>query len=443
MGSDDRIQIRISDDELEVYASVSAGCALATHPLEAKLDALGICEGRIQTAIERVNRALERETASPNEVLIAEGIAPTAGQPEFLELDEPSGLLPGRLRDDGSLDYRDRRLVVPLSEGDRIGRRHPAIPGKPGRSIFGEEVAPPSLATVEDKLGEGARFEGDVLIATRSGARVVDAQGAVDVVDLYVHAGDVDTASGNLESRGCIEIGRDVANAMRVRATGDIRIGGTVDGGRVEAGGSVEIRGGAIGRESGIVRAEGDLHVRHALGIRLYAKGLLTVDRSVSTSRLHACQIEVAGQVLSESITAEELIRVQSAGSPSGSPCRLRVAIPLKPEDFDPSLRPATLGGPVPARSKSPLGRSGRKRASRRSRDSSRATATSLELRIAWRKRQKALLRHARIQIDGTAHAGCLIEIGTAKYVLERDVQQQTYRLDPETGKIVSRENQS
>jgi len=52
-----------------------------------------------------------------------------------------------------------------------------------------------------------------------------------------------------------------------------VKIGGRIDGGRVYAGGSLEITGGAIGRDTGAVHAEGNLSVRHALGMRIQCGG--------------------------------------------------------------------------------------------------------------------------------------------------------------------------
>lgn len=439
MGEADRIQIQVSDDELEAFATVGPGDPMDRAALEHRLTALEIREGLDPTGLDRVAEALAREIGRPEAVCIARGEAPVAGRPAMLELEEPGGPVPGTLREDGSLDFRERRLLVPVAEGALLGRIHPAQEGKAGRSIFGAALEPPPPPEADLRFGEGVRVEGERVIAARDGARTIDATSGLDVVDLHVHEGAVDATSGHLETRGSLEVTRDVAVGLRVRASHDVAIGGVLDGGIVEAGGSVEIARGAIGREEGSVQAGGDLRVGHALGIRLRAMGVLRVTKSVSTSHLHAREVEVGGKALSDEIAAESRIHVQSAGSPAGGPCRLRAAVPLEPADFDPSLRPAPIGGPSPARKR----RGGHRDTPSRTRQNKRrrlARSEDLEKRLAWRRNQRALERSACVVVDGEAHAGCCIEIATARLVLDETVRRQTFRLDPETGEIAASE---
>ncbi len=440
-GEAHRIQIRVSDDELEAFASVVAGEMSAPEEVDLRLAALDIREGLDPVGIAAVGRALGSEAAMPNEFCVARGEAPVPGRARSIALEEPDGPVPGTLREDGSLDFRERRLVVPLEEGDLVARIHPAEPGKAGRSVYGTPIAPPEIPDVELLLGEGVRVEDDRVVANQSGARSVGPRGELDVVDLYVHEGDVDLTSGHLESHGSFHITRDVSLGLHVRSGRDVSIGGGVDGGSVDAEGSVEIARGVIGRGEGAIRAGGDLRVGHALGADLRSQGVLTVARSVSTSRLHAREVDIEGKVLSDEVAAETRIRVRSAGSPSGGPCRLRAAVPLEPADFDPSLRPAPEGAPSRSRVR---GSQARGRGARRGRNgrSDVDRSKDLEKRLAWRTHQRLLENDAVIVVDGEAFAGCRIQIGGARLVLEESVRNRSFRLDPETHSLTWTENQ-
>lgn len=441
MSDPQRIQIRISDDELEAWACVSDGPATRPERLREHLDELGICAGLDDQAIEKVVLWLASEEARPAEVLIAKGIAALPASPSVVLLDEPGGPIPGLAREDGSLDFRERRLLVPIAAGERLGWIQPPSAGKPGSTIRGEVIEPEAAAELDFKRGDGIEIAEDGrLVATRDGARFVGSDGSIDVLEFHVHRGHVDPTSGNLETRGSLEIARDVTTDMSVRASRDIKICGVVDGGRVEAGGSIEILGGAMGRDHGVVRAGGDLRLRHALGIELYSRGILSVARGISTSKLHAREVEVAGKALSDSIQAETRISVQDVGSPAGGPCVLRVAIPVEPEGFDPSLRPAKLGGPSPRRGKAEA-RKDRKPRGTPTRQHNEPQV-DLDMRLDWRRRQRALQQTAVIEIKGTGHAGCRLDFGTRPLVLTEDVKNRTYRLDPESGEIVEVENE-
>lgn len=444
MVSNDRIQIRISDDGLEAWAIVGKGPPLHRSALEDRLEAAGITTGIRIDGVAAVVRALTLESAMLEDRCVARGLPAQPGTPPVLQLNDPAGLIPGMLLEDGRIDFRERLLILPIAKGELMGRIIPAIEGKPGSDVQGEPIEPPALAELSIRHGEGISIgEDGILVATRSGARTFDPDGTLDVVAHYVHPGNVDLKSGNLHTKGSLEVLRDVTTGMSVRAESDIKIAGTVDGGRVYAGGSVEIINGIIGRESGAVHAGGDLTVGHALGARLHAQNRLVVSRSVSTSHLVAKEIKVIGKMLGNSVQAETRIVLEDAGSAAGGPCVLRAAYPLETDPH--SLRPRQSQTDVPTKKmlrdvtslRARKGRNGRKgRAARPS------TKRQLEIdaRREWRCRQRELQRTAVIEIRGTAHAGCRLDFGGAPLVLERDVRAKRFQVDPNTQKIITTE---
>ncbi len=440
-----RILVRMGDDDLEAWVSLAAGPPGGSADLRAALEAHGITFGVDATALRPIERALASRNADPTERRVALGLPAKPAIPRRLELEDPEGPLPGRLRPDGSMDFRERRSIVPVSTGDRVARLTEAVPGTPGTDVHGTPVEAEAATDVAIELGDGVTLEADGgIVATRDGARAYDPQGGLDVVEVHTHPGSVDPASGNLETPGHLEVARDVTAHMQVRAGASVRIGGLVDGGRVEAGLAVEIVGGVIGREDGAVRAGTDLRARHALGARLHAGGRIEIARSVSGSRLHGREVEIGGRALSERIAAEERILVQQAGSPAGGPIELHVGIPLEPEDFDPTDHPVVASAPRAGRRKR-SGSSARSRRARGARDAgreNRATREEIDDRIRWRLRQRELLRGATIEIGTFAHAGCRLAIGSIRRVLDADTGPATYRLDEDQRRIVADESE-
>lgn len=447
MSDEDRITIRVSDDGLKAWARLDEGPAVGLDELERLLAACGVREGLDLEAIANFAESLCSENAQPREICLARGQAATPCVPPRLLLSEPEGLVPGTLREDGSFDFRLRRQILPVEKGDLLGRIQPAVEGKPGWTVAGESLEPEVCGELATRFGDGViAHEDGRVVAARRGARFVGADGLIDVVELHVHAGNVDLSSGHLETRGSLEVARDVTAGMNVRAGKDLTIKGSLDGGSAEAGGSIEIGGGLIGRDEGCVRAGADLRVRHTLGAQLFARGRISVARSVSASRLHAREIEVEGRALGNSLEAETFVRVKDAGSPAGGPCALRVAIPLDPENFDPRLRAAAVGGPIPARKRgkranrseaSSSGQSPSRKGGTLSKQFRSDPQTDLDVRLDWRRRQRLLQQVARVEIQGTAHAGCRIDFGTKALVLETTATHQIYRLDLENDEIV------
>ena len=437
----DRIQIRVEPDGLSAWLTVAAGPALTTDALRECLAAARVTAGIDEKVVAIVTATLGGGEAARTESCIARGRAPVDATPDRLELREAVGPIAGTLKDDESFDYRERRLIVPVKEGDELGRILPGNPGAPGFTVFGAALAAAPAAPLEFSHGDGiTRDAHGVLRAVRSGARTVKKDGSLDVVALHVHPDGVDLASGNLATEGSLRIARDVAEGMCVRAGVDLEIRGTVDAARVESGGSIEIRGGVLGAGVGRVRARGDLKVGHALAAQLIAGGKLSVARSVLTSELHAREIEVRGQVLGDRLQAETRITVRDVGSPTGAACILRAAHPL--EAFDGDLAGESDGR---ERARAVLSGNNERLSARKSRETGKgrrerptsASAPEIGMKRSFRKRERELQHEARIEIQGTAHPGCRIDFGGRPLILEQAVRSRVYRFDCERDEIV------
>ncbi|MEZ4292063.1 MAG: FapA family protein [Myxococcota bacterium] len=289
MDARDRIQIRVSDDGLEAWLTIAPGDRGDAAAFRERLAELGVVAGLDEKTLDDAARAYASEAGMKQERRIAQGTPPTPADPPRLELQDPAGPIAGTRREDGSLDFRERQLILPVRRDDVLGRIVAATEGKPGLDVHGDPIEPEPPAELVVKHGEGVAIDDEgQLLAVRDGARTLGPDGTIDVVAHHVHPGHVDLKSGNLTTRGSLEIKRDVTANMHVRAGFDLRVGGTVDGARVEAGGSIEVGAGVIGRGRRNGPGRRRPSVRHALGARLECGGLLRVTRSVSTSTLVA-----------------------------------------------------------------------------------------------------------------------------------------------------------
>ena len=77
----------------------------------------------------------------------------------------------------------------------------------------------------------------------------------LNVFPVYEVNGDVDYKHGNIDFVGNVVIRGNVLSGFKVKAAGDIRIVGGVEGAELEAGGSIEITGGIIGYNKGLIHA--------------------------------------------------------------------------------------------------------------------------------------------------------------------------------------------
>ncbi|MFO0688161.1 MAG: FapA family protein [Myxococcota bacterium] len=444
-----RLSLRLEDDALAAWLRVGEGTIGSRETLLDFLAGEGITAGLDGEALDRVVARLAVEADDDTEECIARGLPAQDATPDTLELVEPLGPLVGRFHEDGRVDFRERRLIVPVKSGERLGRIVPGHEGAPGFDVKGNTLpcrpAPPFVF----RHGDGIQVDDDgQLVATRSGARSVDRQGRLDVVALHVHAGSVDLESGNLETEGSLEIKRDVASRMHVRAGVDLVVRGTVDAARVESGGSIEIGGGIIGGEGGLVRAGGDLSVGHVQSGRIFAAGTLSVARGVLNSELHAAEIAIGGAILGGRACAETSLVAREAGSPDGGSCQLIAAHPFGPGEDEAGIPRSSAAARESARAKLRGGDASGRLAARKSRDGrpgrgprpTEQRAASLVAQQGFRHRQRELQATARIVIQGTVHAGCRIDFGGRPLVLEKSARARCYRFDVESGRVVAGE---
>lgn len=88
------------------------------------------------------------------------------------------------------------------------------------------------------------------LVATVSGNASVQGQN-INVEPNLVISGNVDFHTGNIDFPSPVTVTGDIESGFRLKADGDVAIGGVVDGGTVIATGDVIVRGGFLAEAEG------------------------------------------------------------------------------------------------------------------------------------------------------------------------------------------------
>ena len=429
-----RVTIRLGDDGLSGFLTVTPGPAIDRVTFDSELSAGKIVAGIDSETYERIATALDDPLFACENVLIAVGREACTGKDARVELGFATGIQPGHVRDDGSFDYYERDLLKPVKAGEVLGVLHPAEPGIPGQRVDGASIVASAGRELSLELLSGVTLGPDrQLRAARDGVVLYVAGRSLDVVDHHVHRGAVDLHSGNLRMQGSLEIHGDVKHPFSAVATGDIEIYGNIDAATVRAGGKVRVRGRVRGGEGVAVSAEGDLTVSHAESAELNCGGQLRVQEAIN-SRLCAVAVHAIGQLRGGQANAESQIVAKEVGAASGIDTRLTVGEPLTLPVVQAQLLIASLkaermaqrvGGRSSDRGKG--GKAGRVRAD---------LGTQQVQRLAERtRRREALLRTASIQVD-LAYPGVSIHLGQAQLTLDTPARSTRYRYDEETSSI-------
>jgi hypothetical protein len=251
----ERLRIRIDEDGLAAHVAIGAGPALARAALDAALAAPGVVAGLDASALELAAGALAVESPALDDYCVAHGRAAQDPTSDVLVLAEPIGPTAGSLRPDESLDYRERRLIVPVTAGDELGRIVPGEPGEAGFDVRGKELLPMPAAAPRRRpwRRRRARRNRRLLRATRTREHAPSTRTAPSTSSPSTSiAAAVDLAQRqSRHRRQPPDRPRRERRHERARRMSTSRSRAPSRRREIEAGGSIEIGGGVIGGEEG------------------------------------------------------------------------------------------------------------------------------------------------------------------------------------------------
>lgn len=191
---------------------------------------------------------------------IAMGIDPVDGQDGkiryAMQLEDDQRHGPSE-QDDGKVDFKDITRLNNILRGQIIAELVPAIPGKAGIAVTGEQIPCRNGKEAVLKVGKNVVLnpEQTAVYAAIDGLVTMTDKGKINVFPIYEVNGDVDYGIGNIDFVGTVVIRGNVLSGFRITASGDIRVIGGVEGAELFAEGSIEITSGIIGYNKGIVKA--------------------------------------------------------------------------------------------------------------------------------------------------------------------------------------------
>jgi uncharacterized protein len=234
----------------------------------------------------------------------------------------------------GLIDFRDLGAIPTVHADQPLMRRIPATPGVPGRTVRGEVLEPSpgrNEGFAERLVGAYIAPDDPNLLRAVFSGQPVRCGNAVNVEPVF-HVRNVNVATGNVSFDGTINIEGEVLPGMKVQATGDIIVGGVIDGAELDAGGDIRISGGIIAKAR--VRAGGSVSARFVENAQVLSGTTIAIDDTALQSDLQANnQIIVGlkspqrGRLAGGSARAMMLIQAPILGSSTGGVTRLLLGV--------------------------------------------------------------------------------------------------------------------
>ncbi|WP_411787917.1 FapA family protein [Halobacillus rhizosphaerae] len=147
--------------------------------------------------------------------------------------------------------------------------------------------------------------------------------------------GDLNLKTGNLDFVGSIEINGNVPSGFHLKADGDIKILGMVEGAEIIAGGSVYVGEGVSGLGKAVIQAGLDIRVGYINQAAIEAGQNLFVENSILHSHCVAkdsiyCQ---KGNIIGGTLSAGVRIEAKDIGNRMSTPTGLYLGVNKKVEE--------------------------------------------------------------------------------------------------------------
>ncbi len=224
-------------------------------------------------------------------LLVASGQEPRHGEAAKIIYHFPGADMRNgpRMDENGTVDFKDLGLINNVRSGELLAEKIPMTEGVPGMDVTGVPLVARKGKDVILSAGKNTRLDpsGHYLFALTDGHASIIGN-SVEVSPVFTVRGDVDYSSGDIDFVGTVRILGNVMTGFKVKAEGDIEIGGSVEGAEVIACGSILVRGGIGGGLKGFVKAQGNITARFVENARLEAGMSVFVKEAIIQSQVKA-----------------------------------------------------------------------------------------------------------------------------------------------------------
>jgi hypothetical protein len=312
-------KVRITRDELEAYITLIPprhdGPELSLAELKLALIKNGIMHGIDNNLLS----TLAENPIYEIEFTIAKGTPKTDGENAelFYKVDMERRLMP-KEKEDGSIDFRDLGIIQEVSQGAVLCEKIAATPGIPGTTVKATAIAPMPGKDKSMPMGKNVVFSDDHLkLLAGVDGHISIAGGKINVLDVFVVAGDVSSQTGNISFVGNVMIKGNVTQGYTVKSSGDVTINGVVESAKIITGGDLLIKGGFRGGETGELEIDGNAACSFIEGGTVRVRGNIDTSYIINSTVKCGGSVVLSGRGLIRggSVTARESITANYIGA--------------------------------------------------------------------------------------------------------------------------------
>lgn len=286
------VSVRISEDFMTAYVRLEPppyGEVIKEVDVRRALSAAGVKQGILQEAIDKMlsGKRYYQET----EVALGKAAVDGADGEYILMVPTEPPQKPMELPD-GTVDYTNMELFIPVDKGQLLARYEPATTGMFGFSVTGQLIVPKKGKDLPKLKGKGFDYQDEKreYYASFDG-RVEYRYGEMEVSRVFTVNSNLDMTVGNIHFSGDVEVNGDVAQGMKIEAGGTVVISGHVSSAYILAGQDIVLKGGMQGDNIGKISAAGNITGKFVEAVTVECGGNFTANYILN------CKLSVKGSV--------------------------------------------------------------------------------------------------------------------------------------------------
>jgi uncharacterized protein (DUF342 family) len=286
--ADALFSVSVSSDEMEVLITAKRpgknGADISPDRVRAACRMQGIVDDVDMTML---NKFIDNPVFD-DAVVIARGIPPINGANAeiqyFFEIDTSKLII--KETEGGRIDYKNLNIIQNVVEGQTVAQKNPAVKGKQGKTLLGKELPAKDGEDIPLPAGINVRAE-ELLLISEINGRVFFQNNKVNVEPI-LELDSVSIKSGNITFLGTVIVKGNVADGYSVKASGDVKINGTVGSSNLEADGDITIQGGIVGHNEETIRAGKSIWVKFIQNSTVEAGEFIVVSDGIIGSNVTA-----------------------------------------------------------------------------------------------------------------------------------------------------------
>lgn len=284
--------VRITEDCMEAYMTVPPTGTLENYTVEYLTDVLYLNHVKIGILSENLQKIVDYNLYN-REVLVAKGAEAVDGEDGYFEyLFETNLSQKPIMLEDGTVDYKNIKMIELVEPGQKIAIYHPGTAGTNGYNLaaqfklakHGAEL-PPLKGTGFERLGDGVTYCATV------GGKITEVNNRVNIFPVHELFGDVDLSTGNIEFNGDVIVHGNVLEGMSIKAAGTITIDKIVESSYIDGKKGVILRGGVLGKNGSKIRSKGNITAQ------FFEYADVKTDGDIEADSFLDCRVYAGGRI--------------------------------------------------------------------------------------------------------------------------------------------------